>query len=131
MRISDWSSDVCSSDLGASRQAIARRTWPWPPPRSPAVAAFRRRAAARRRRPSACQQAGAGACGRTDRQSRRAYRRFRADGVSAPEIGRASCRASVCPSVSLSFVAVSFITIFFFFFFFFFFLFFFFFFFFF
>src|SRR3546814_6221635 len=34
MRISDWSSDVCSSDLGAwdSAQALLRARWPWAQP---------------------------------------------------------------------------------------------------
>src|SRR3546814_16305990 len=80
MRISDWSSDVCSSDL-PRRRAAAHRGAPGPWRLSPWPWAF---------------------CPRRPRS------RFSSCARPCPrQIGRASCRESVCQYVSISVVAVS------------------------
>src|SRR3546814_12317091 len=93
MRISDWSSDVCSSDLGAIRRHLSRRR-------------------------SRARSGGAGLAARTvqvralqegaveERAARPPHRRTRADRRDG-EIGRASCRERVGPYVSISVGAVS------------------------
>src|SRR3546814_20986936 len=84
MRISDWSSDVCSSDLFASHFA--------PDAMDEALALYRRdfRPSARLQQPYAMLGLNVVA----------------ADS-DAEEIGRASCRERVCQYVSISVVAVS------------------------
>src|SRR3546814_7454923 len=72
MRISDWSSDVCSSDLGSRR---SRSPKPW-------------RGGGRRSRPSAPQCCPAAA-----------DRTYIPRREPLPEIGRASCRERVCQYV--------------------------------
>src|SRR3546814_18954556 len=83
MRISDWSSDVCSSDLVSSK--LARRA-------SPAFfrTSKRCRDAAHRR-------------GKADRHQTSRHIDLRRQ----REIGRASCRERVCQYVEISVVAVS------------------------
>src|SRR3546814_17020344 len=89
VRISDWSSDVCSSDLGRSPYPC----WSSSGRSSPS--------------PSATTTASSPGCSRKsaggfviDRPSRVT--------ASSVEIGRASCRERVCQYVSISVVAVSF-----------------------
>src|SRR3546814_17562904 len=92
MRISDWSSDVCSSDLAtAGRTAAGRQAPPYPLGRAAAP-----RAAARRLR-----ETGA------------SYRPAAVDivdlaGRIGRQIGRASCRERGCQYVEISVVDVSF-----------------------
>src|SRR3546814_20226174 len=89
MRISDWSSDVCSSDLAAAELPALHSTHPglWAArgthaggrtrhPQHPHLALFQRRAGSR------------------------------APSISA-QIGRASCRERVCQYVSISVVPVT------------------------
>src|SRR3546814_17678316 len=86
MRISDWSSDVCSSDLPAARSAggggAGGPAW----------------------------QRGRGSAG-VDRPGRRAHPACGGSSSLRPDragtIGRASCRERVCQYLSLSVVAVS------------------------
>src|SRR3546814_19544975 len=92
MRISDWSSDVCSSDLGGGDGGLVERgdaadaaKCPDPDPDGRT-----RRRCPRMPRPDDR---------RTDRRSR--------VGGGAGEIGRASCRERVCQYVSISVVAVT------------------------
>src|SRR3546814_7089761 len=76
LRISDWSSDVCSSDLGSRRsQADASRRWP-PAARSAEAGA------------ALAGAARTGAAGGVDKTF-----------GTAREIGRASCRERVCQYV--------------------------------
>src|SRR3546814_13605938 len=78
MRISDWSSDVCSSDLGVRCRARAAGT--------------------------ASERTGHG----TERAAGlRLFVGYLAHGGPCAEIGRASCRERVCQYVSISVVAVS------------------------
>src|SRR3546814_5195909 len=88
MRISDWSSDVCSSDLPARRFGFAQR---------------------RQQLTRLAQRAdlfGAHApCHPLGRAEQ--IRQYRHGGFLAVEIGSASCRERVCPYVSISVVAVS------------------------
>src|SRR3546814_12945327 len=85
MRISDWSSDVCSSDLPCLCRA-------WHGPRG---------------------RDARGCAGRADRHMGRAAAcrsektRIILTHTNAEEIGRASCRERVCQYVSISVVAVS------------------------
>src|SRR3546814_18824434 len=92
MRISDWSSDVCSSDLAAAAQlelGILRDLQVERRERAGLVALVDLgQAAAHRRR---------------DAKGRVAH----AQRLEEIEIGRASCRERVCPYVSISVVAVS------------------------
>src|SRR3546814_15626469 len=90
MRISDWSSDVCSSDLSAS----------------PAGDPLRRECRFHADQPDRV------LCKRAGRQQQRAGEDRRRTGClceeeSHCEIGRASCRERVCQYVSISVVAVS------------------------
>src|SRR3546814_7268815 len=78
MRISDWSSDVCSSDLGR-RRLRAGRDGHRPGLRGTEAA----------------------------RAQRLEGRRHRPVGAERGQIGRASCRESVCQYVSISVVAGS------------------------
>src|SRR3546814_13622151 len=95
MRISDWSSDVCSYDLMNRGRGAADRT-------------VDRQVAGGRRQRSACPTID-----RTGhRQGLRIGQTEARRGEAAPradvvEIGRASCRARVCPYVSISVVAVT------------------------
>src|SRR3546814_11385753 len=84
MRISDWSSDVCSSDLRACRQSEDARR-----PRRPDSGASRSRHPRRPRRPA----------GQPADRRQHPY--------PSQQIGRASCRERVCQYVSISVVAVS------------------------
>src|SRR3546814_15843983 len=112
MRISDWSSDVCSSDLVRNAGRRGRRTYShfWPAGR---LSIGRKALLLRARRlAGAIQRCDAGAETRTfryraaellwhrqsllDRQSER-RRRY--------QIGRATCRESVCEYVKISGVA--------------------------
>src|SRR3546814_15620321 len=94
MRISDWSSDVCSSDLrphaGDRRQEDRAAPDPLGHP-------ARRRAVPDRQRRGAL-------AGGADQGDRRAGGGRRG---GAFEIGRASCRERVCQYVYISWVAVS------------------------
>src|SRR3546814_16642810 len=97
MRISDWSSDVCSSDLRHRRLAGPRRQY----------------GADHRLRPPARPRPGAGAGdGRRLRQtvSVESEEAGLTLSPSPPlrQIGRASCRERVCQYVSISVVPVSF-----------------------
>src|SRR3546814_18654664 len=88
MRISDWSSDVCSSDLGQA------------PTRTTAVMAGIgiRLARLHLRQP----------LGRVRTQLPASVRTVRAaPAIRVLQLGRASCRESVCQSVKVSVVAVS------------------------
>src|SRR3546814_14105060 len=78
MRISDWSSDVCSSDLSRGPGMIGNACLDTPPL-------------------AALGMNGWGECGWHERLTR-----------SSREIGRASCRERVCQYVLISWVAVSF-----------------------
>src|SRR3546814_14232926 len=101
MRISDWSSDVCSSDLGlAVRSAVVAGV------RGRVVVGHGTRRFRRRRRRGGrlrvgFEQGRLGGLGR--------HRRPYAEGRSpaAADIGRSSCREGVCPSVEISVAAVS------------------------
>src|SRR3546814_5498144 len=77
MRISDWSSDVCSSDLIAAAARTGRRGFPWAP-RCPASAGAADGLPPRTARSRPC-PAGSG--------------------VRETQIGRASCRERVCQYV--------------------------------
>src|SRR3546814_7542363 len=95
MRISDWSSDVCSSDLGAGAragQALPRQ----------------RRGARSAADGAAMAAASAGEPAAGHRRRRRLERRGQGrPGGLRRQIGRASCRERVCQYVSISVVAVS------------------------
>src|SRR3546814_3957388 len=107
MRISDWSSDVCSSDLAAAAGpgSLAHprqpdRARPAAPGARPLPADGRRLAALRRRprrRDRLLADPGPGLRGADPRRPR----------APPPAIGRASCRARECPSVSIMVVATS------------------------
>src|SRR3546814_11803161 len=94
MRISDWSSDVCSSDLGLIRRRgytlAAHDSTSRQLQQATVVSAGRSRDAAR-----------APALGRLIGELTRHETQL------AEQIGRASCRESVCPYVLISVVAVS------------------------
>src|SRR3546814_5963151 len=93
MRISDWSSDVCSSDLPAETCVLAR--------------ALERHAATRGTDTYAAFEDGA----RWSFADTLAHVRTSAAGLQAlgvrQEIGRASCRERVCQYVSISVVAAA------------------------
>src|SRR3546814_12653513 len=95
MRISDWSSDVCSSDL------IVRIEQLYPFPADPLIARLRRMVNLDEMVVAVAQE---------DLRLRR-YRRHPVAQQCADhlplQIGRASCRARVCPYVSISVVAVA------------------------
>src|SRR3546814_12414095 len=100
MRISDWSSDVCSSDLGLLHRGAA------------GLAVLPRlRASRRQRRPAA----GPGAEGRpvpvagdaTDLRLRRRVRAAGADRAAGDQTGRESCRERVGQYVEISVTGVS------------------------
>src|SRR3546814_15814463 len=84
MRISDWSSDVCSSDLLAADQRGGERRAP-------------DRAAQLRPQMRHCADVVLVAMGQQQA----------VQPVAMPEIGRASCRERVCQYVSISVVAAS------------------------
>src|SRR3546814_16835139 len=97
MRISDWSSDVCSSDLEPGGQEKTDEHEQQDAPRHPRERGQRHHrehdggrleVVAHRRQPDA---AGLGC-----------------HAATPPQIGRASCREKVCKYVSISVVAVSF-----------------------
>src|SRR3546814_16296801 len=90
MRISDWSSDVCSSDLGARLLPPAAATR--------RVPCWRRACRRAPRAPSASARRRAGPAGPSSAPPRLPDR---------DQIGRASCRDRVCQYVSISVVAVS------------------------
>src|SRR3546814_8820980 len=85
MRISDWSSDVCSSDLGPRGQTQGRCTGPG----TDVQHRFARRGGNRRREKDRI-YAGPIALDRLAQAHAP---------VEQPEIGRASCRERGCPSV--------------------------------
>src|SRR3546814_17487266 len=87
MRISDWSSDVCSSDLPQKRRLV--------PARHSLI----------QLEESRHEPATAAGSRRSDHAGRAAFR-CRAPSLFR-EIGRASCRETVCQYVSISVVAVS------------------------
>src|SRR3546814_11420832 len=100
MRISDWSSDVCSSDL-ADRFISARFRWiatasraTWAPGRAWFAAAN----GAARKKTTAPRTAEATTGSARTRLSGRCF-------LPRREIGRASCRERVCQSVLISVVA--------------------------
>src|SRR3546814_11361957 len=92
MRISDWSSDVCSSDLVAGQRIAESREQP-------------RRQARLDVTGLRIEQVLPVAGART--QHCRSRRLPECAGVAVDEIGRASCRARVCQYVSISVVAVA------------------------
>src|SRR3546814_20206109 len=104
MRISDWSSDVCSSDLiGANGVAIIRRkNGAGPVILLPIAASAERQRMLPHRLIVAVDHMG-------ERQVRQGGEiGFRAKIGPIVEIGRASCRERVCQYVLISVVAVSF-----------------------
>src|SRR3546814_11115132 len=86
MRISDWSSDVCSSDLKPHSEPRSSGPHSGPPSRP----------SRRWSRPATCARAA---------RPRRAIRSKRC--ARAAQIGRAAGRERVCPYVSITVVAVS------------------------
>src|SRR3546814_12956200 len=97
MRISDWSSDVCSSDLGILVGGYQAGPFLSEIPRRERVIGSRGARPSRRsnQRGSACRIAVA------DRTSGENRRNTRAGGLQS-EIGRASCRERVCQYVWIS-----------------------------
>src|SRR3546814_15004816 len=94
MRISDWSSDVCSSDLAARVLAVGRDTTELaqePAQRPPKQFRLAHELDAKTK---------AQLC-------RQPPHHIPGGGMRRGEIGRASCRARVCQYVSISVVAVS------------------------
>src|SRR3546814_2037663 len=92
MRISDWSSDVCSSDLRQQHEVAAERRYvPRRPERSEPQQRPERRA----------QQRAPGEPPSADRAGhrQRSGRERKKVGKETPEIGRASCRERVCQYV--------------------------------
>src|SRR3546814_12335426 len=105
MRISDWSSDVCSSDLATAHISVFQRTPAWIIAK-PNWTVSRWRKALYRRLPISQQ------ISRVFNYWR--HELFAVGFTRAPallrvleEIGRASCRESVCQYVEISGVAVS------------------------
>src|SRR3546814_16407673 len=102
MRISDWSSDVCSSDRDAGRQAAAADV------ELGALAVL-----------DAMARRGGGAFGRAQTGKHRLQHLGRGDATATNGLeqvflagrgeknGSASCRERLCPSVSISVVAIS------------------------
>src|SRR3546814_13686481 len=104
MRISDWSSDVCSSDLvpGIIGTEISVR--------EQRQDHKRHQCKARDRIDFLCRHAfedGVGLRSQREKQRRHGCDRQRLADLALAEIGRASCRARVCPSGSIWVVAVS------------------------
>src|SRR3546814_14288037 len=95
MRISDWSSDVCSSDLYTHRQRADQREMPRAGDPQGALLA-----------PVHQMPPGPGCMSAALVRLRRAGRDQRHLLQPGGEIGRASCRESVCPYVYISVVAV-------------------------
>src|SRR3546814_13444100 len=110
MRISDWSSDVCSSDLGG--EALPERFLTVAAGNHDRHLAVHRAQFRCERIASAVRQADVDECGidpavgKTD-LVQRFHRRYRLLDPKAQQIGRASCRERVCQYVSNSVVAVS------------------------
>src|SRR3546814_14476643 len=94
MRISDWSSDVCSSDLRSPQGTVVGR--PGPLPVLQAAGKGKVRMAVAGRRQGGGDAGAAGDAGRGDRLA----------DAEADLIGSASCRERVCQYVSISVVAV-------------------------
>src|SRR3546814_18294688 len=94
MRISDWSSDVCSSDLQLDRIDVDMRRQRRDPPDGAGNVLGGHRVHVGIER-VACRMVAAGSD----------QREFGLD--HARQIGRAACRERVCPYVSISVVAVS------------------------
>src|SRR3546814_13524923 len=96
MRISDWSSDVCSSDLGDAKPLTRDQACPsgrrqiQVPPISAAARGMSDQGKGEAKRPSTALNAKAASAARLPRQ-----------------IGSATCRERVCQYVSISVVAVS------------------------
>src|SRR3546814_17513597 len=117
MRISDWSSDVCSSDLDGAPHLIRRISGArWIArcrPSFPASSPFRRPTRFHHKPapdfPHASQRPEEEDSRRTGRNGRRTGGRGRLDAAKAGfvEIGRASCRERVGQYVYISVVAVS------------------------
>src|SRR3546814_15932143 len=101
MRISDWSSDVCSSDLNSSVVAIRRHASAVTAPCTNTTSASR---SGSRRLHAPLQKEGTGMAAYHFASSSIACRRLTEMGV---EIGRASCRERVLQYVSSPVVAVS------------------------
>src|SRR3546814_15833244 len=97
MRISDWSSDVCSSDLGEPIQSAIPTSAPSFAAATAAAAAIMLLLLHRLHRAGEC---------RKQRSLVLAGRSFSAGGLHL-KIGRASCRERVCQYVEISVVAVS------------------------
>src|SRR3546814_17091646 len=108
MRISDWSSDVCSSDLGLRNTGLplaASGAFRDTPPREPPTRSLQRDSDAEvqdSRRPRRGRQDRAGAC-----RLQRADVRRQGDRCNAPHIGGASAWESIGPYVLIWGVAVS------------------------
>src|SRR3546814_11389092 len=105
MRISDWSSDVCSSDLDSSLKEQSRMkradedTIPMRIVVERPVVAVRHSLQTKDNRPFDAKESAAGEALSFDFPVRLA---------PGPKIGSASCRESVCPDVYISVVSVSF-----------------------
>src|SRR3546814_19684589 len=95
MRISDWSSDVCSSDLVAVLENAFAKVRP------------RENHAERIERRPGLDRAAADHAALRKRPRAAAGGRARISNGDAGQIGRASCRERVCQYVSISVVAVS------------------------
>src|SRR3546814_14570984 len=111
MRISDWSSDVCSSDLRRCTRATGRpsptsSTAGWPRARQPADSAFAAPDAGSGRYSQPVQW-GAIPVPRQLIGQAQLFVREAAARNRQEEIGRASCRERVCQYVEISVVAVS------------------------
>src|SRR3546814_17442966 len=101
MRISDWSSDVCSSDLHGARQDAADLV----------QESFARLAGARAKQGAAIERPEAYlstiACNLLRDRARIALSRSLALHIPTDELGRASCRERVCQYVMIPVVAVA------------------------
>src|SRR3546814_13668592 len=95
MRISDWSSDVCSSDLQRRPRPVAVAGQPARPDRTA------------QRRGEGLGDGDQSVDGRMDVVVVPAERGAERVGGVRHQIGRASCRERVCPYVYISVVAVS------------------------
>src|SRR3546814_13227192 len=106
MRISDWSSDVCSSDLLADALSGWPVRHPLGDPRNPPVTSLLTPLLGHWGMVLGAAPLGERAAQGFDVASRR-LRLFSAGRFETPQIGRASCRARVCPYVEISVVAVA------------------------
>src|SRR3546814_16390406 len=98
MRISDWSSDVCSSDLNVRTEIYAEGSWMELPIGLDSITII----------PGTLAQRAFGLPPTLHRVLHRNDDEYiEKDAIIDDQIGRASCRARVCKYVSISVVAVS------------------------